>query len=145
MDSPRIVRSMQLQFYLHHDAPKEWQDKWVKFHNNLIDQNSNHEIMIRWQTHMKLQSTKELPLLNRCEGGLGGDNNITCKQIRPDDFLQRCPRINVWGPIIIDPLPSADGNEKWSMEELMDLKDAMVYTIDHYTGTECCSGMISIQ
>ena len=73
----------RLVFRIDNDAPKEYMDKWKKFKLNCESCESgpstpgkNKYILEQIKEYCILKQIKELPYLQRCEGGLGGDNNI---------------------------------------------------------------------
>lgn len=56
--------------------------KELEYYKNNIDKFSKNIL-----SNCKLESNKLLPLLNRCEGGFGGDDNLNNKQIRYRNIL----------------------------------------------------------
>ena len=70
-------------------APKECLKKWKELkdiceYNNI---NENKKIVKDWLSFCNSERIKEMPYLNRCEGGLGGDNNIKHKQMRFRQYI----------------------------------------------------------
>lgn len=122
---------VQIHFYLHKDTPPEYQKYWNEV-LAMIDgygPDRNEELNF-WQSFMKLDSNKRLPILNRSEGGLGGDNNKTDKQIRfSEDNHSRFDEfdllnISKFKPIVMDVRASYDGVKTWNLAEIRDLEDS---------------------
>ena len=83
----------RLVFRIDNDAPKEYMERWEEFKFNCESGESgpstpgqNKYILEEMKTYCKLKQNKELPYLERTEGGLGGGNNIENKQIRFRDY-----------------------------------------------------------
>lgn len=113
---------IQLHFYLHKDAPLEYRNHWTELMFKLNGKSSRIEQLEFWKSFMKLDSNKLLPILNRPETGLGGDNNVTDKQIH---FNNNDPlTISHFYPYVIDILASNNTLETWSLAEVTDLKYA---------------------
>lgn len=87
-----------------------------------IDEKRRSQIYKEWLSYTTIESNKELPILDRCEGGLGGDNNIKNKQIR-GIFQNPQPFPNNEKEIIFN-VYNADEDDEWSFEELKDIINA---------------------
>ncbi len=71
----------KLRFKLDFDATEKYIEKWNKIKKE--SETTNNEYLVEEiKNNCKLESNKNLPYLQRNEGGLGGDNNQNNKQIR---------------------------------------------------------------
>ena len=73
-----------LRFKISLHAPKSSIDKWKEL-KDICEYNNNDEnkkIVKDWLSFCDNEKIKEMPYLNRCEGGIGGDNNFKHKQMR---------------------------------------------------------------
>ena len=61
-----------------------YREKWneLKIKCQSGESGDNNHIVEQMKEYSKLEINKELPYLERAEGGLGGDNNLIHKQIR---------------------------------------------------------------
>lgn len=144
--------TINLEFILDKYAPIKYQKKWTNLKKNLlvggieIDIN---DILISVKNYCKLNTNKNLPILNRCEGGLGGDSNEFDKQLRfycDLNFLNKLnPYPNSSNSIKINIFNSSNNNNKWTLEELDDLTYAFVKTFNNIMETKCCEGKITLQ
>ena len=137
----------KLVFRIDKDAPSEFIKRWETFKNKCETGSVQEKksIMEKLVSYCEVDSNKSLPYLDRCEGGLGGDNNILNKQIR----LRRKKRgisflYDKHGDdILLDQIYSTD-TEKWTYDELDDLILAFIKTANQEVKAECVSGCIEI-
>ena len=134
----------KLRFKIDNDAPPEYMKRWKEFKNK-CENGDNKNIVEQWIYNCKLESNRQLPYLDRCEGGIGGNNNNINKQIR---F-----RMGKWGdndPRLFDEdiLLLIENNkvsvEKWTYEELDDLIYAFIKTSNYHVQAECVNGCIEM-
>ena len=71
----------QLRFFIDKNAPSEYMKRWDKFKTK-CENGDNKHIVKTLKHYCKLTVNRELPYLERAEGGLGGNNNLLNKQIR---------------------------------------------------------------
>ncbi len=117
-------RTVEIHFYLNKDALFQQQKLWNKIKKMFYSSNLNQiDILEDWRSHMKLISNKLLPISNKYDEKI--DNNT-------------------WSPIVIIPRQSDDDLEKWTLTELLDLKDAFEIVLNKKLEEECCTGLISI-
>ena len=118
-----------LSFRLDLDAPNKYIKKWnkIKFECENTDIKNN----------CKLVSNKKLPYLDRCEGGLGGDN--INKQIR----FRMNSSIKLDNNIILY-VYNTD-SEKWSYNELDDLIRSFNKVLNNKMNCECINACIEIR
>ncbi len=127
----------KLRFRIDSDAPEKYMKEWKKLKNKLED-GENKFLCEEIKRFCKLEINKNLPILNRCEGGLGGDNNITNKQIR----FRKNFSINFDNDIIL--LVQNSDVEKWTYEELDDLMFATIVSINKFMEARCTNGCIEM-
>ena len=74
----------KLVFRIDKDAPPDFSKRWKTFKNKCEADSVQEKksIMEKVVSYCKMDSNRILPYLDRCEGGLGGDNNMLHKQIR---------------------------------------------------------------
>ena len=71
----------KLRFKLDFDATEKYIKKWNKIKEE-SETSDNKYLVEEIKNNCKLESNKNLPYLQRNEGGLGGNNNQNNKQIR---------------------------------------------------------------
>ena len=133
----------KFKFYIDEDTPKNYIDKWILF-KKACDSGikTNREVAELWIKNCKLETNKNLPILDRFEGGLGG-GDITDKQIRFNLYtmngIYTIHRLNkfIYFDIIVD-----TNINKWSNAELEDLLNAFIIVANEYIGFNCVSGKI---
>ena len=140
----------RLVFYLDGDSPEKYIKKWNKFKIECESGDNQHIVEII-KEYSKLEKIKNMPYLKREEGGLGGDNNITHKQIRFRHIFEgqqfnggNIPYYKKDDTyIIFNEIVSTD-IEKWTYNELDDLIYAFIKTANYYMETNCVSGYIEL-
>ena len=131
-----------LRFKVYSDAPKNVKDKWKEL-KDICEYNPNNEnkmIVKEWLSYCKNEETKNLPYLNRCEGGLGHDNNFKNKQLRFRSFVY----MNKDNDIVFDQIYNTT-DEKWSFEEFDDLIYGFIKFSENYIkGKKYVDGIIEL-
>lgn len=132
----------KLRFRLDSDAPVKFIEKFKKLKERIeIGENSNSNFSLLIKEYCKLESNKNLPILIRTEGGVGGNNNQIHKQIRyklkhfyknENDIV-----LNVFNSDNID-------GEKWTYKELDDIINSFINVLNFYMETECIYGCIEL-
>jgi hypothetical protein len=124
---------------LHEDAPKKWVKKW----ENLLKINPRY-IAHRIKSFCKLESNKSLPLLDRCEGLLGGNSNTKDKQLRIMDTKSidllgktRLHQVSFLYSYRFSIFNSGDGLEKWTNEEIEDIAQSIKQVYEEFMDDEC--------
>ena len=122
-----------MRFRIDFDASNKYIEKWNKLKQEC--ENTDNKITVEEiKNNCKLESNKNLPYLERCEGGLG-DNN---KQIRfrikesikyDNDILLKVENTKF---------------EKWMYEELDDIIYSFVKVLNKRLNTKCVNGYIEI-
>ena len=129
-----------LRFRIDYDAPKEYMDRWNELKKK-CEYGENEYIVKELLSYCKIQSVKDLPYLNRCEGGIGGNDNSIHKQIRfRSSFV--C-RLGVDDDIVMDQVDNTD-TEKWTLEELDDIIYGFIKYANNYVMAECINGCIEM-
>tara|TARA_Y100001958_G_C21158743_1_gene493154 strand:- start:685 stop:1122 length:438 start_codon:yes stop_codon:yes gene_type:complete len=134
----------RLVFRIDNDAPKEFMDKWNDFKLK-CETGDNEHIVRQIKENCQLEQNKNLPYLKRKEGGLGGDDNHTNKQIRFRDYelWSQLPKY-IDNDIIFDQIINTE-KEIWTYEELDDLIYAFIKTANYNIEAEYVSGVIELQ
>ncbi len=149
------------------DAPKEFMDSWMKNVFEVFMKGRCHPIVANrqysleqiqncencgkfnhllheWRSTCCLSRNKNLGLLDRCDGLLGGDNNWTDRQIRYCRF--KGPRIELESySLILYPINSSDKNDCFTIEELLDLVNSLTNLCNRLTNCQGCRGRIVIE
>lgn len=131
---------INLRFKIDGDASQEYIDKWLKLKFK-CENGENKEIVEDWLYNCKLQSVKNMPYLNRCEGGIGGDNNLINKQLRFRE--KQLYSMYIDNDIVIDNIISSE-QEKWILEELDDLIRGFRRIANNYVGADCIKGCLEM-
>ena len=138
---PEDTHMIQLRFKLDSDAPQEYIDRWLKL-KNICENGKNKEIVEDWLKNCKIESIKNMPYLQRCEGGIGGNNNFKNKQIR---FRKKQQKYS-WeldNDIVFDNIISGE-DEKWELDELDDLIRGFRRIANNYVESDCVKGCIEM-
>lgn len=139
----------RLVFNIDRDVPEKYITKWNEFKLK-CEGGDNKHIIEQIKEYSKLESNKNLPYLERVEGGLGGSNNLNNKQIRFRHIFmgQQLNGLNIPykkdTSIIFNEIISTD-LEKWTYEELDDLIRSFIKTANHYVEKEWVTGYIEIK
>ena len=130
----------KLRISIDKDAPPDYMKRWLDFKNKCEGGGGeNKHIVERIKQSCSLQENKNLPYLNRSEGGMGGNNNSINKQIR---FRRKEPWMSycLWqydNDILMDQIYCTE-TEKWTYEEISDLLSAFIKVSENYIGSEGC-------
>lgn len=109
---------------------------------NKIESNDNEFFSILIKKNCILDSNKNLPLLKRMEGGLGGDINTIHKQLRYEDSILNSFDTFTSNDIVLHILDS--DIEKWTYDELDDIIHAFTKICNEYIHSDCVSGFIKL-
>ncbi len=130
----------KLRFKLDFDTTEKYIEKWNKIKKE-SETTDNEYLVEEIKNNCKLESNKNLPYLQRNEGGLGGDNNQNNKQIR---FRFNFNSYKFDDDILLSVLNSDLKNEKWSYEELDDILRSFIKVLNKKMSCECVNGCIEI-
>tara|TARA_B110000285_G_scaffold230235_1_gene296469 strand:- start:3148 stop:3615 length:468 start_codon:yes stop_codon:yes gene_type:complete len=130
-----------LVFSINTDAPEEYMNRWIDLKYK-CDTGHNRDIVENIKGYCKLECNKQLPYLNRAEGGLGGNDNNIDKQIRfRTDITQEYKKEN---DIVLGDIDCCTNVNKWTYQELDDLIYAFTKTANEYVEAECVDGYIKM-
>ena len=132
---------VRLRFKIDNDAPTQYMNRWNTLKKDCEYNNDNELIVKEWLVICKNEEIRNLPYLNRSEGGIGNNNNKQNKQIR---FR---PYINILffrsdNDIVFD--VSNTNEEKWSFDELDDLIYGFIKFSNKYVMADCIKGIIEM-
>lgn len=127
----------QLRFRIDTDAPPKYLNKFKKLKYEIENLNNQH-FSFQIKEKCKLLINQNLNILDRFEGGLGGDNNITDKQIR----YRTKPYYQNDNDILI--YVQNSNIEKWTYEELDDIILSFIKVCNNYMDTKCVNGCIEL-
>ena len=120
----------QIRFRIQKEAPPNVLNMWKRLKKEFETGGPRHNenVVHEWLSRCELECNKSLPYLDRCEGGIGGNNNQIHKQMRfrDTDILQEFQKDN---DIVIDQIYNTD-TEQWTYAELRDLIQAFQYFSD---------------
>lgn len=126
-----------LRFRLDSDAPTKYIERWKEIKRECENTDNKH-IVEQIKNNCKLVSNKDLPYLNRCQGGLGGNDNILDKQLR----FRMETSFKADNDILL--CPSNTENQKWNYDELDDIIRSFTKVLNNIMRTECVSGCIEM-
>ena len=133
----------KLCFRIDANAPPDYMKRWKTFKQK-CESGENELIVEQIKGYCKLKQNKNLPYLNRCEGGMGGNNNVIHKQIRfRQDRGENDYRYLKDNAIIIDRVYNTE-TEKWTYDELDDLIYAFIKTACYNVQADCVKGCIEM-
>ena len=134
----------KLRLYIDKDAPSKYKIRWDEFKTHCESgEDKNKNIAEQIKNYCKLQINKDLPYLQREERGLGGDNNLTNKQIRFRTYFGMNDYRDRDYDIILHEIMSTK-YENWTYDELDDLLRAFIKTANYYVKSNCVNGCINI-
>jgi hypothetical protein len=147
-----------LEFTLNYDASEDyinrWQEIWTKLYDWQNNINYNTHLFHEWTSNCKIDSNKNLKILNKYEGGLGGNINEKNKQLRierlcNDININNIKKLHKCLPIKICFFDSWNKNEVWTIDELTDLIRSFIISLNnklndkHEPGLNmCCQGSL---
>ena len=137
---PEDTHIIHLRFKINSNESQFNKDKWLKF-KNICESGKNKEVVEDWLQNCRIESVKNLPYLNRSEGGVGGNNNQKNKQLRFRKEQKYSWKID--NDIVFDNIISGE-NEKWTLDELDDLIRGFRRIANEYVGENCIEGCIEM-
>ena len=132
------THTISLRFKIDKDASQKYINNWINF-KNVCESGNNKQIVKDWLSNCRINSNKDMPYLNRMEGGIGGCNNILHKQIR-----FRSNQVYLIDNDIVLNIYNSD-KEEWLLEELDDLIRAFIIIANIAICAECVKGCIEIE
>jgi hypothetical protein len=132
---------VSLRFKIYKSAPVICLDKWKEL-KDICEYNTNNEnkkIVKEWLALCTNENIKNMPYLNRCEGGIGGDNNFTNKQMRFRQYIYH----NKDNDIVFDQIYNTR-NDKWTFEEFDDLILGFIKFANNFIKGNYVDGVIEL-
>lgn len=126
-----------LRFRIDFDAPKKYIERWNEIKNE-CENSDNKYIVEQIKNNCKIVSNKTLPYLERCEGGLGGNDNLLDKQIR----FRMETSVKYDNDILL--LPENSETQKWSYDELDDIIRSFTIVLNNKMRSPCVNGCIEM-
>lgn len=111
-----------------YDAPPEYENLWLKLKDHFYHHLPPEDLL----KYCKLESNRNLPVLDRAEGGFGGNSNQENKQIRVFDYKRTCDFSK--DKICFILYDSQNKNEKWTFEEVNDIMNGIVKYFNEILG-----------
>ena len=125
---------MVLGLRLHSDSPPQFQHGWDKLLADITN-GDTVEVCSMWLKELEnceIGTHEDRQLLRRCEGGIGGDCNRTCRQMRFSSF--QTPWLN-YNDLVLGVMPSDDANSTWTTEEAWGFGEALQRTLSRMLGS----------
>jgi len=138
IDTNENINNIMIRFKINNEVPKNNIKKWKELKNRCetwTETDCREEIIKSLLKYCNIETNKKLQFLDRCELGVGGNDNNKHKQLR---FRSRChvePFLD--NDIIIDQIYDTN-NEKWNNEELHDLINAFKKYAENYINFYNC-------
>jgi len=132
------THTISLRFKIDKDASQKYINNWINF-KNVCESGNNKQIVKDWLSNCRINSNKDMPYLNRMEGGIGGCSNLLHKQIR-----FRLNLVYLIDNDIVLNIYNSD-KEEWLLEELDDLIRAFIIIANIAICAECVKGCIEIE
>lgn len=132
------THTISLRFKIDKEASKKYINNWINF-KNVCESGNNKQIVKDWLSNCRINSNKDMPYLERSEGGIGGCNNLIHKQIRFRSNL-----VYLIDNDIVLNIYNSD-KEEWLLEELDDLIRSFIIIANIAIRAECVKGCIEIE
>jgi hypothetical protein len=132
-----------LIFRIDNDTPEDYINKWKKIKFD-CEEGDNKYIIEKMKTYCKLEQNKNLPYLQREEGGIGGNDNTINKQIRFFRLYSKYKPASYNDKYIVFDEIYNTNIEKWSYDELDDLIYALTKTFNYFVKSNCINGFIQM-
>ena len=134
----------KLRFRIDKYAPPKWMNRWIELKQK-CESGENKHIVEQIKSFCKLESNKNLPYLERVEGGIGGGNNTIHKQIRFRWYVGETH--GSWdrdNDIVFDHIYNTE-QEQWTYEELDDIIHGFVNMANSRLQETCVYGCIEME
>lgn len=131
------THSHTLRFRIDSDAPTKYIERWKEIKRE-CENSDNKYIVEQIKNNCKIVSNKHLPYLERCEGGLGGNDNLHDKQIR----FRMEESVKYDNDILL--LPSNSETQKWSYDEFDDIIRSFTIVLNDKMRSPCINGCIEM-
>lgn len=138
----------ELVFFLHRDAPPLYVQRWKKLREKFCENSLSERERSRVLASCTLKHLRDMPCLDRHEGGFGGEVDATSKQLRfvcntwpncpglPDRSKDICVRtLNPDGP----------GAEAWQWNEIEDVRESVTRFIIGEMRESCVASFVRLE
>lgn len=127
-----------LRFRIDSDAPTKYIERWKEI--KMKCENGNNKYVVEQiKNNCKIVSNKNLPYLERYEGGLGGNDNLLNKQIR----FRMKESVKYDNDILLH--ISNTETQKWSYDELDDIIRSFTIVLNNKMRSPCINGCIEMK
>jgi hypothetical protein len=134
----------KLRFRIDKYAPPKWMNRWIELKQK-CENGKNKHIVEQIKSFCKVESNKNLPYLDRIEGGIGGGDNRIHKQIRFRMYFDDRDRIlERDNDIVFDQIYNTE-QEQWTYEELNDIIHGFINMANSNVKETCVSGCIELE
>jgi hypothetical protein len=116
-------------------------ERWIEL-KFLCEDGQNQFIVEEIKNYCRLERNKNLPYLERTEGGFGGNNNMIHKQIR-FRMSWSTQQKDIDNDIVMKQILNTE-TEKWTYDELDDLIYGFVKMANNYVKEQCVHGCIEM-
>lgn len=124
---------------VHSAIPEAFLQKYASLKQMCEGGSSKNEWISRaWLEKVDVPS---LPLLNRMEGGIGGDSNITDRQIR---FEAAGSNWYTHDDIVLNAYHASDRSSTWSVEDLLSLVVPLQDVLEEYLGDNALMSHVAV-
>lgn len=134
----------KLRFRLDKCAPPKWVSRWNELKKQ-CESGDNKDIVNEIKQFCKLETNKNLPYLDRVEGGMGGNCNKRNKQMRFRMYIGETDRN--WkrdNDIVFSQIYNTE-HEHWTYEELDDIIHGFVNMANSRLNETCVYGCIEME
>ena len=137
---------MQLRFSLHSDAPHEWKRRWTALKGS-CEKGDCDQVVRAWvhvlTTH-HIGSVTDRQSLDRIEGGIGGNQNTTDRQIR--FCTARYLGLKGGDDLVLRAEDSSNGENVWTTEDLLQFGRALKSALCHQLqGGDCVTLRVALE
>ena len=130
-----------LRFRIHLDAPASVQRRYDKIYGEFAatmfpDRAAIEPYLLQWIARLSkvaAGTSVDWQLLDRAEGGIGGGNNVTDRQIRPFCDSEHLPGMK-FKEITFSASDSSDGTAVWTLAELREFVGQFELVLAGLTG-----------
>ena len=130
------MASYLLRFRLLADAPDDAQARYAEMYEDFVSCDSGRTAfyLSEWAARLAaadVGNASDRQQLNRCEGGLGGNDNHTCRHLRPFMKIEAKAPMYRFNEITLIALSSGDGTSSvWEPAELQEFADELKQVLE---------------
>lgn len=138
-----------LRFRLYSNAPPDFRTRYSEVYEDLLSEDSQRfdSYIHSWISELEkdeIGTPVDRTYLKRVEGGIGGCNNLTCRQLRLFNQTEKLTSFRKFGEITL--YARASGNEKdvWSIGELLEFGEKFKQVLESRLGGMCLDFYIAV-